>query len=132
MHVGKIVSLLTKSLFLLLLFKLGNVFSFYLIWFIQGKRIKREINNKVSSLNLWGHKRGCFHLAWKLKEIAKCQKDSFLLRSIWTDNQWGCWSLRASIQPKKNRQSKLANEAKLAERFHQPWEDIHANYDACK
>ena len=133
LHVGKIVFLVTHSFFpvIFLLSKLRNISCFYQL-FNQWGKIKREINNKVCSLNLWGHKRGCFHLTWKFKEMAKCQKDSLLLKSIWTENQWGCWSLRASIQPPINRKNKLADKAKLVERSYKLWDDIHTYYHVWK
>ena len=78
--------LLKHSLILFLFSFSKNQETFSVLYQIYESRKKnqKKVNNEVTSLNLWGQKRGCFHLAWKFKEMAKCQKEgSLLLRSPW-------------------------------------------------
>ena len=95
------------------------------------KRIKRKINHKALSLKLWGHKRGCNQLSWKFKQMAKGWKESLVMGSIWIENHWGWVSNNLHMTSRKNLKSKFVDEAKLAKRLCQAWND-NGNYDVCK
>ena len=122
---------LLRDLFYFLLWKLSNIFCFLLNLWIWGKNQKRNKQQSIQPQSVRAQKR-------LLSSCMKIQRNGKRLkRQLCHEVNINRESMRLLVSnnlniTSKKWHSKFDDEAKLAKRLCQAWNDNNSNYDVCK